>query len=70
MIERMGRIVQQGIDTGELRPVDPRQTTIALGSLMFGVTILGCHLKTVPVAAMAEYAIDIFLQGIRARSKP
>ena len=66
LIGRMGEILQQGIDAGRLRPVDLRQTTIGLGSLLFGATILGSHLNSVPVAEMTEYAVDIFLRGIAA----
>ena len=62
----MGEILQQGIDAGRLRPVDLRLTTIGLGSLLFGATILGSHLNAVPVAEMTEYAVDIFLRGIAA----
>jgi AcrR family transcriptional regulator len=64
LIGRMGEIVQQGIDAGRLRPVDLRLTTIGLGSLLFGATILGSHLEAVPVAEMTAYAVDIFLRGI------
>jgi hypothetical protein len=60
--------LQQGIDAGRLRPVDPRQTTIGLGSLLFGATVLGSHLKAVPVAEMTEFAVDIFLRGILAEN--
>jgi AcrR family transcriptional regulator len=66
MIETMGHIVQDGIDRGELRAVDTRLTTIALGSLLYGAAMLGCHLKSVDVRQMTEYAVDVFLQGIRA----
>jgi AcrR family transcriptional regulator len=69
MIGRMGEILQQGIDAGRLRPVDPRQTTIGLGSLLFGATVLGSHLNSVPVAEMTEYAVDIFLRGISAEQR-
>ena len=64
----MGEILQQGIDAGEIRPVDPQQTTLALGSLLYGAAILGCHLKSVDVQQMTEHAVDIFLRGIRSES--
>ncbi len=64
LIGRMGEIVQEGIDAGRLRPVDLRLTTIGLGSLLFGATILGSHLEAVPVAEMTAYAVDVFLRGI------
>jgi AcrR family transcriptional regulator len=64
MIRKMGEILQQGIDAGEIRPVDPQQTTIGLGSLLYGAAILGCHLRSVDVQRMTEHAVDIFLRGI------
>jgi len=65
LIRKMGEILQQGIDAGEIRPVDPQYTTVGLGSLLYGAAILGCHLKSVDVRQMTEYAVDMFLQGIR-----
>lgn len=66
MIERMGGIFQQGIESGELRPVDTRQATIAMGCLLYGATVLGSHLQSVPVPQLSEFAVDIFLAGLRA----
>jgi AcrR family transcriptional regulator len=65
LIGKIGEILQQGIDSGDLRPVDTRHTTIAMGCLLYGTTVLGSHLNAGPITPMAEYAIDIFLQGIR-----
>ncbi len=64
MIRKMGEILQQGIDAGEIRPVDPKSTTIGLGCLLYGAAILGCHLKSVDVPRMTEHAVDIYLRGI------
>jgi len=66
LISRMGEVIQQGIESGELRPVDPRQTTLAMGCLLYGTAVLGGYLKSVAFGQLAEYAIDIFLQGIRS----
>ena len=68
MIRKMCEILQQGIDAGEIRPVDPQQTTIALGSLLYGAAILGCHLRSVDVQAMTEHGVNIFLRGIGSES--
>ena len=64
MVRRFEDVLQQGIEAGELRPVDTRQTTHALGSLLYGTVVLGCHLTSLSAVEMAEYAIDIFLRGI------
>ncbi len=68
MFGRIGEILRQGIEAGELRPADTRQTTFALGGLLFGATVLGSHLKWGSVAEMTGNAVDIFLQGILADS--
>lgn len=64
MINRMGDILQQGIDAGLLRPVNPQLTTLALGCLLYGAALLGCHLRTVDVKQMTQLAIEIFLRGL------
>jgi len=69
MIRKMNEILEQGIDSGEIRPLDPRCTTIGLGSLLYGAAILGCYLESVDVPKMTEYAIDVFLHGIRSESR-
>jgi AcrR family transcriptional regulator len=65
MLQRMGVILGQGIESGELRPVDTRQTTLAIGCLLFGTALLSGHVEAVNLMKMTEYAIDIFLRGIR-----
>jgi len=66
MIARFDEVLQHGIESGELRPIDPHQTTLTLGNLLFGSIVLGCHLAPISAVQMAKYAIDIFLNGIRA----
>ena len=68
MFGRIGEILRHGIEAGELRPVDTRQATFALGSLLFGATVLGSHLKLASVDEITNGAVDIFLQGILADS--
>jgi AcrR family transcriptional regulator len=68
MIQQFAEIIQQGVAAGELRPVDARPTTLALGCLLYGAVVLGGHLGAVPATRMAEHAVDIFLEGLRAES--
>jgi AcrR family transcriptional regulator len=69
MIRMVGQIMRQGIEDGELRPVpDVRQTMLAMGSLLYGAAVLGCHLKSVAVAEMTEHGVDVFLRGLRTTS--
>ena len=65
MLQRMGAILGQGIESGELRPLDTRQTTLAIGCLLFGTALLADHVESVNLMKMTAYAIDIFLRGIR-----
>jgi AcrR family transcriptional regulator len=66
MIGKMSGILQQGIESGELRPLDTRLTTLAFGNLLFGSVIFGCQSALGPVRQMAEYGVEILLRGLRA----
>jgi AcrR family transcriptional regulator len=65
MVHRFEGILQRGIETGELAPTDTRLTTSALGSLLYGIVVLGSHLAPVSAVEMAKHSIGIFLRGIR-----
>ena len=45
--------------------MDTRQTTLAIGCLLFGTALLAGHVESVNLMKMTEYAIDIFLRGMR-----
>jgi hypothetical protein len=68
MIGKMNEILQHGIETGELRPLDPRLTTLALGNLLFGSLVFGCRSDEVSVEKMTEYGVEILLKGLRAET--
>jgi AcrR family transcriptional regulator len=70
MLERMDVILAQGIAAGELRPLDTRQTTLAIGCLLFGTALLSGHVESVNLMKMTGYAIDIFLRGMRNDASP
>ena len=65
MLQRMSVILLEGIESGELRPLDARQTTLAMGCLLFGTAMLAGHVESVNLMKMTAYAIDVFLRGIR-----
>ena len=65
MLQRMSAILGQGIESGELRPLDTRQTTLAIGCLLFGTALLSGHVESVNLMKMTGYAIDIFLRAMR-----
>ena len=64
LIERMEEILRQGIESGELRPVDTRETTLAMGCLLFVAAFLTGFMKSVGITQMSEYAVEIFLRGL------
>ena len=70
LVRRFENILQQGIESGELKPLDTLKTTHTLGSLLYGIVVLGFHLAPLSAVQMAEHSIDIFLQGIRANLSP
>ncbi len=67
LIDRFAGVIEQGILAGELRPVDVRKTIMALGSMLYGAVVQACYaVLDDTLTEMAQYAVDIFLEGIRA----
>ncbi len=66
LFERFEKVIQQGIDAGEIRPLDSFQTVHGFGSMLYGTVVLGCHLTSLPARQSAEHNVEIFLRGIRA----
>ena len=65
LLQRFVGIVEQGIATGEVRPVDPRTTMIALSGLLYGATVQDCYLAHgMPMREVIGHGIDAFLAGI------
>jgi AcrR family transcriptional regulator len=68
LVRRFEEVLRQGIEAGELRPVDTQHTTLTLGNLLYGIVVLGGHLTSLSAVEMAEHSIDIFLRGISAEA--
>ena len=67
MISEYSEIVRLGIEQGEIKPVERRKTILSLANMLFGTVVLGCyHGKDYTLTEMTEYALDNFLQGVRA----
>lgn len=59
-------IIERGTAEGELRLIDPRETMIALSGLLYGVTVQGCYLLNgLPMQAVIEHGVDVFLVGMQ-----
>jgi AcrR family transcriptional regulator len=66
LIGRLAGILEEGIASGEIRPVDVRRTIIALGGVLYGSVVHACYaVLGGTLTEAAEYALDIFLEGIR-----
>ena len=66
LVRRFEDVLHQGIEAGELKPLDTEKTTHTLGSLLYGIVVLASHLSPLSPIHMTEYAVDMFLEGIRA----
>ena len=75
MIDAFAAILQQAVDSGEIWPVDARKTVIALANLLLGNLVYTCchdfsEGKKETAAGMAEFAVDVFIRGLRKNPKP
>lgn len=60
-------IIQQGIDSGEFRNVDPKETAIALGAIYEGTVLLWVYDKNlVDIDHHIHSSVRILFDGIRA----
>jgi AcrR family transcriptional regulator len=67
LIDRFGRLIEEGIAAGEIRPVDVRRTIIALGGLLYGSVVQACYVSVDhAVADATQHGLDVFLEGLRA----
>lgn len=65
LLEHFLGIVQRGIDAGELRPIDPRKTMVALSGLLYGATVQDCFLSQgTAMQEVIEHGVDVFLAGL------
>ncbi len=59
-------IVERGIAAGELRPVDPRRTMVALSGLLYGATVQSCYIgQGMSLQEIIAAGVDVFLAGLR-----
>lgn len=60
-------LLEQGIAAGELRPVDPRETMVALAATVYGVVVHSCYMPgSSSLVERARQATDIFFEGIKS----
>ena len=75
-MDRCVRVVQRGIDSGEIRPIDPLKTVNALGGLVYGNILHGFYCyenmnreDPEAILELVELALDLFLQGLKNASE-
>lgn len=67
MIRNFSSIIEEGIERHEIRPLDSRQTVLALGSTLYGSAVHAAYAKfDRPVTELVATATEIFLRGIVA----
>jgi len=70
MIASFVEVVEDGIETGELFPCEPRKTVLALGGVLHGCVMFDCYAKAnATLTEIVVYAVDAFLGGISAGGK-
>jgi len=59
-------LVEAGIASGELRPVDARRTMIALSGFIHGIVVESCYtVHGLPMREVIEHGVEIFLAGLQ-----
>jgi len=63
-------LIQQGVDSGEFRPVDAEEAAIAVGAILEGTILLWAYdSETVDVTRHMKSGSQIFLDGLQASPK-
>jgi AcrR family transcriptional regulator len=62
--EHIAQVIQQGIDSGELAPVDPRMTALNLLSVLEGVLLIGLTVQPETLAAQVDQAVELIFSGL------
>jgi AcrR family transcriptional regulator len=69
LFDRFGQILQKGIELGEFRDVDVRQTLISLNGVVYGSVVWACYaMDDRPLTERTLHAVDIFFEGIRVNT--
>jgi len=62
--ERIAQVIQQGIDSGELAPVDPKMTALNLLSFLEGVLLIGLTVQPETLAAQIDQTVELIFRGL------
>ena len=67
-LEMLDPVVQEAIERGEFRPVDPRDVSIALGAIVEGTILLWVYdPEIVDIDHHAQFATSVFLDGLKTK---
>ena len=65
MIGRLVRIVERGIEQGQIEPADPRGIVMTMGTVLYGTIMFGCYVKDeYSLTKLGEQALRSYLRGI------
>jgi TetR/AcrR family transcriptional repressor of nem operon len=62
--ERIAQVIQQGIDNGELAPVDPQMSALNLLSILEGVLLIGLTVQPETLAAQLDQVVQLIFRGL------
>lgn len=67
--ELIAKVIQQGIDSGEFKPCDPRATAVALIMMYEGIALLWfLDPEKIDWDQMAQQPLELFLTGLQAEA--
>jgi len=67
-IDAVTPIIQQGIEQGEFRPVDPDSVAIAMGAIFEGTIVLWAYSpETIKLNQHMKSSIDLIIEGLEVR---
>ena len=67
-IELLNPIIQQGVDSGEFRPIDAQDAAIAIGGIFEGIILLWVYdPETVELKSHINASVEFLLEGLNKR---
>jgi AcrR family transcriptional regulator len=65
--ERIAQVIQQGIERGELAPVDPMMTALNLLSFLEGVLLIGLTVQPETLGAQVDQSVELIFKGLLSK---
>jgi len=66
LLQQFVKIIERGVERGEVRPTDAHRTMIALSGFLYGTTVESCYtVHGLPMREVLEHGVDLFLEGLK-----